>query len=84
MFSLIHLHIPVVHSQQHVTTAPRLDTLPFDEAGYVLLVIEDKTLELLLKRLAAQMKGGCSRGAPYRGQLCITHRQTALQSSNLR
>ena len=65
MFSLIHLHIPVVHSQQHVTTAPRLDTIPFDEAGYALLVIEDKTLELLLKRWAAQIKGGCSSGAPY-------------------
>ena len=62
---MIHLHIPVVQSQQHVTTAPRIDTLPFDEAGYVLLVIDDKTLELLLERSAAEMKCGSSRSAPY-------------------
>ena len=46
VFSLIHLYIRIVLSQQHVTTVPHLDTLFFDEAGYVLLVIEDKTLEL--------------------------------------
>ena len=65
VFSLIHVRIPIVHSQQHVTTAPGVDALFFDEAGYVLLVIEDKTLELLLERSAAEMKGGCSRSAPY-------------------
>ena len=63
-FSLIHIQIPVVLSQQQVTTAPRLDILPFDGAGYVLLAIEEKTLELLLERSAAEMNG-CSRSAPY-------------------
>ena len=61
----IYIQIPVVLSQQQVTTAPRLDTLPFDGAGYVLLLIEEKTLELLLEGSAAEMKGGCSRSAPY-------------------